>query len=151
MKPPKANRKNKEEKKALQYAELYTSLQGEGIHSGLACFFIRTAVCDLRCKWCDTPHALTKGEWISFDAILQKIPEHVKLVQITGGEPLLQEASIRSLIEILQAKPYEKKVLLETGGHRSLHGLPQKTHIVMDINCLLQERQDMLLSQISLT
>ncbi len=117
----------------LKYAELYLSLQGEGKHSGLPCFFIRTAVCDLRCRWCDTPEALSGGEWISRDEILSAVPDHVELVQITGGEPLVQKDRIIELIEILSAAPHHKKVLLETGGHRSLAGLPESAHIVMDI------------------
>lgn len=117
----------------LKYSEMYLSLQGEGRHSGLPCFFLRTAVCDVRCTWCDTPEALSGGEWISRTEILAAIPAHVQLVQITGGEPLIQKDRVIELIEILSAAPYEKKVLLETGGHRSLAGLPESTHIVMDI------------------
>ncbi len=123
----------KNEKQFLQYAEIYTSLQGEGSHSGIPCFFIRTAVCDIRCHWCDTPHALGRGKWISLSKLLEKIPKHVSLVQITGGEPLVQKDAIITLITKLQSPPLSKKVLLETGGHRSLKKLPKKTHIVMDI------------------
>ena len=125
--------KERSQPKFLQYAELYSSLQGEGMHSGLPCFFIRTAICDIRCKWCDTPYALTKGLWISLDELLSQIPTHISLVQITGGEPLVQKKNIITLIEILTSTPYNKKVLLETGGHRSLNGLPKQVHIVMDI------------------
>ena len=121
------------EENFLQYAELYSSIQGEGSHSGLACYFIRTAVCDIRCQWCDTPQALSKGKWISLPHILEKIPDHIRLVQITGGEPLVQKKSVISLIKILEAPPFHKKVLLETGGHRSLSGLPKELHIIMDI------------------
>ena len=112
--------------KFLQYAELYPSIQGEGLHSGLPCYFIRTAVCDIRCRWCDTPQALSKGQWIALSDLLEKIPDHIRYVQITGGEPLVQKENIISLIEILTAAPFYKKVLLETGGHRSLSGLAKK-------------------------
>ena len=117
----------------LQYSELYTSLQGEGSHVGLPCFFIRTSICDIRCTWCDTPQALGKGKWISLEELLSRIPEEMPLVQITGGEPLVQKKKIIELIEILEKAPYKKKILLETGGHLSLEGIPEKTHIVMDI------------------
>ncbi len=117
----------------IEYSELYTSLQGEGLHVGLPCYFIRTSVCDLRCSWCDTPQALGKGKQISFEEILKNIPEHIPLIQITGGEPLIQKEKIISLIQILIAPPFQKKIILETGGHRSIKAIPVETHIVMDI------------------
>ena len=119
--------------KFLRFAEMYTSLQGEGAHTGLPCFFLRTAGCDLRCSWCDTPDALSGGKWISIDEILAAIPAHVSLVQITGGEPLLQRDRIVALAGVLSVAPYNKKILLETGGHLSLAGLPEALHIVMDV------------------
>ena len=117
----------------LRYAEMYASVQGEGAHAGLPCFFVRTGGCDLRCRWCDTPDALSGGEWISLDGILKAIPPHITLVQITGGEPLLQRDRIVALAGVLSVAPYNKKILLETGGHCSLAGLPQNVHIVMDV------------------
>ena len=123
----------KENARFLRFAEMYTSLQGEGAHAGLPCFFIRTGGCDLRCKWCDTPDALSGGEWVSLDDILQAVPRHVSLVQITGGEPLLQRDRIIALAGVLSVAPYNKKILLETGGHLSLADLPRTMHIVMDV------------------
>lgn len=117
----------------LNFSESYLSVQGEGLHSGLLCYFIRTAVCDLRCTWCDTLDALSGGFWVSKSDILAEIPEEVELVQITGGEPLIQAEAIQELCVDLSNPPYNKKVLLETGGHRSLKGLPRSVHIVMDI------------------
>lgn len=117
----------------LRIAELYSSLQGEGSHSGLPCFFIRTGGCDLRCSWCDTPDALSGGQWASLDDLIAAIPEHVELVQITGGEPLLQRDRVVALSGVLSVPPFNKKVLIETGGHLSLAGLPESLHIVMDI------------------
>lgn len=119
----------------IRIAELYHSLQGEGAHMGLPCFFIRTAGCDLRCSWCDTPAALEtgSGRWLSFAEILAEVPDYVGLVQLTGGEPLLQEDRLLALIERLSAPPYEKKILLETGGHKSLARIPAGVHIVMDV------------------
>jgi len=115
----------------LKVIETYLSLQGEGSHAGLPCFFIRTAVCDLRCIWCDTPHSWTGGEWMSQDAVLNLVPDHIRLVQMTGGEPLLQKDRVIELCEAWHMQG--KKTLLETGGHRSLEGLPSYIHIVMDI------------------
>ncbi|MCE9599384.1 MAG: 7-carboxy-7-deazaguanine synthase QueE [Spirochaetia bacterium] len=121
------------ESKFLRVSESYTSVQGEGSHSGLPCHFIRTGVCDIRCSWCDTPQALSSGDFWSKEKILETIPAWIRLVQITGGEPLIQKASVIELSTILAAEPLGKKVLLETGGHRSLEGIPESVHIVMDI------------------
>ncbi len=117
----------------LRIAELYSSLQGEGAHSGLPCFFIRTGGCDLRCSWCDTPDALSGGQWASLDDLIAAIPDHVELVQITGGEPLLQRDRVLALSGVLSVPPFNKKVLIETGGHLTLAGLPESLHIVMDV------------------
>lgn len=119
----------------IKIAELYASLQGEGMHMGLHCFFVRTAGCDLRCVWCDTPAALEagSGDWMEIDDIAAKIPDHVELVQITGGEPLLQEERVLALIERLERPPLPRKILLETGGHKSLARIPESVHIVMDV------------------
>ncbi len=119
--------------KTLSFHECYTSIQGEGLHMGYPCFFIRTSICDIRCSWCDTPGALLKGESISIQDILCQIPEHIKLIQITGGEPLVQKKTLIPLMEILLQHPYNKKIILETGGHLSISGLPTEIHVVMDI------------------
>lgn len=115
----------------LKISELYTTLQGEGIHAGLPCFFIRLAVCDIRCSWCDTPDSWTGGQWRSRESLLASIPADIALVQITGGEPMLQIRRLRTLFEDLHTAG--KKILLETGGHRSLEMVPEYVHIVMDI------------------
>lgn len=119
--------------KFLRVAETYLSLQGEGSHSGLPCFFIRTAGCDLRCTWCDTPGALeaTSGEWMSRHELFDRIPDWVTLVQLTGGEPLLQRKAAVETMETLIARG--KKILLETGGHKSVEGLPSEVHVVLDV------------------
>jgi 7-carboxy-7-deazaguanine synthase len=120
---------------ALKCQERYASLQGEGSHAGLPCYFIRTSVCDLRCRWCDTPEALqgVGASRLDIYKIAREIPPWIRLVQITGGEPMLQRDAVIALIDLLTRPPFEKKVLLETGGHRSLAGLPESAHIVMDI------------------
>lgn len=120
---------------ALKCHERYASLQGEGAHTGQPCFFIRTSVCDLRCRWCDTPEALSGigASRLDIVELAREVPDWITLLQITGGEPLLQRDAVIALIELLTRAPYGKKILLETGGHRSLAGLPVQTHIVMDI------------------
>ncbi len=115
----------------LKVIETYLSLQGEGVHAGLPCFFVRTAVCDLRCSWCDTPHSWTGGHWMAREEVLNAVPDHVHLVQLTGGEPLLQMDRVIDLSDEWHRRG--KKTLLETGGHRLLNGLPAHVHIVMDI------------------
>jgi len=123
----------KDPQKFLRLAETYTSLQGEGSHAGLPCFFIRTGGCDLRCRWCDTPAALTGGQWHSLENILDLIPSQIPLIQITGGEPMLQEEAVVELSRILTGPGYGKKILLETGGHKNLAKIKDFAHIVMDI------------------
>jgi 7-carboxy-7-deazaguanine synthase len=114
----------------LRLTETFLSLQGEGEHAGLLCYFIRTAGCDLRCRWCDTDYSWTGGVKHSLDDIVAGIPDGVTLVQITGGEPLLQRDAV---IELMKRLLPGYRVLLETGGHRSIKGLPQEVHIVLDI------------------
>ncbi|MBW7857959.1 MAG: 4Fe-4S cluster-binding domain-containing protein [Leptonema sp. (in: Bacteria)] len=114
---------------SLRLTEMFLSLQGEGEHTGLICYFIRTSGCDLRCRWCDTSYSWTGGKKYSIDSIIESIPSKVPLIQITGGEPLLQKEGVIQLIERLP----NHKILLETAGHQSLEGLPKQTHIVMDI------------------
>src|SRR6058998_37281 len=71
--------------------ELYRSIQGESTFAGLPCVFVRLAVCDSRCRWCDTPHAFTQGRWLPVeDAMAEALAFDCPLVEVTGGEPLLQ-------------------------------------------------------------
>jgi len=117
----------------LKITEMFLSLQGEGSHSGLPCYFIRTSGCDLRCSYCDTDYAFTEGRKLPVEEIIESIPDHVHLVQITGGEPMLQEKGVIQLINKIYADRKSCKILLETGGHRSLANIPDQVHIVMDI------------------
>lgn len=126
-----ADRDSGSSERFLKLAEVYGTLQGEGSHSGLPCFFLRLAVCDIRCSWCDTPDSWTGGAWKSRAEILAMIPDNMQLVQITGGEPVLQMKRLRLLMEDLHERG--KKILLETGGHRNLSEVPEFVHIIMDI------------------
>ncbi len=118
---------------SLELTEIYNSLQGEGLYSGLPCTIIRLARCDIRCVWCDTKEAFESGTEWSLDEILGKIPDHIHIVLITGGEPLLQKSSLLGFLEILHRQRPDVQIILETGGHQSLEGLPDYLHICMDI------------------
>jgi 7-carboxy-7-deazaguanine synthase len=113
--------------------ELYRSLQGESSYAGLPCVFIRTAVCDFRCTWCDTPHAFSRGERMTRSEVLAKALDFdTPLVELTGGEPLLQPAVLPLMTDLCDAG---KTVLLETSGGRDIAAVDRRVHIIMDLKC----------------
>jgi 7-carboxy-7-deazaguanine synthase len=113
--------------------EIYRSVQGESTFVGLPCVFVRLAVCDARCVWCDTPHAFTQGELLSPADILERVQQyHCPLVEITGGEPLLQE-EVFSLMT--QLADLGLTVLLETSGAHDVARVDPRVHIIMDLKC----------------
>ena len=115
----------------LTVYEIYLSVQGESTHVGRPCTFVRLAACDLRCSWCDTPYAFTGGRKMSIDAVLDQVRAlDCRLVELTGGEPLLQKDAI-PLMQRLRDEGYE--VLIETGGHLPIAPLPRGVHAIMDI------------------
>ncbi|OED35172.1 7-carboxy-7-deazaguanine synthase [PVC group bacterium (ex Bugula neritina AB1)] len=115
----------------LYVSEIYKSIQGESSHAGLPCVFIRLSGCHLRCNYCDTEHAFSKGDKFSIEDILKKVFEmKTRVVELTGGEPLLQQESL-SLLRELCDRDYT--VLLETSGSLSIKDLPKKVHVIMDI------------------
>jgi len=117
----------------LTVSEIYLSVQGESTHTGRPCVFVRLAACDLRCRWCDTPYAFTGGRKMSVDAVLDEVRGHdCRLVEITGGEPLLQ-VDAGPLMERLLAEGFE--VLLETGGHVPLENVPDEVVAIVDVKC----------------
>jgi len=117
----------------LTVNEIFKSLQGESSFTGLPCIFIRLTGCNLRCSWCDTEYAFHEGKPISVEEIMDAIePLGVPLVEITGGEPLLQDG-VYDLMDALLAKNYE--VLVETGGSLSLAQIPPKVIKILDIKC----------------
>src|SRR5262245_44332386 len=94
--------------------EIYRSVQGESTFAGLPCVFVRTAVCDSRCGWCDTPHAFNRGERVTrADVLARALAFDLPLVEITGGEPLLQPDVLPLMTELANAG---RTVLLETSG-----------------------------------
>ncbi|MGC1781316.1 MAG: radical SAM protein [Acidobacteriaceae bacterium] len=115
--------------------ELYKSVQGESSFTGLPCIFVRLAGCNLRCSWCDSEYTFKGGEKFSLDQVEQKIAAlaPVKLVEFTGGEPMLQERELLPLMERMLARDYT--LLLETSGERPLANVPREAHKIMDVKC----------------
>jgi 7-carboxy-7-deazaguanine synthase len=113
--------------------EIFHSIQGESSYAGLPCSFIRTTGCNLRCHWCDTEYAFHGGKEMSIPEIMKSIEPHkCDLVEITGGEPLLQ-ADVPQLAEELLQKNH--KVLLETSGSMDISVVPRQVIKIMDIKC----------------
>ena len=121
------------ESKMLKVNEIYLSVQGESSYTGLPCVFVRLTGCNLRCIWCDTAYAFYEGKSMSIDEIVGMVKNFgVKLIEITGGEPLMQE-NVYPLMNGLIEKGFQ--VLLETGGSLSLEKVPRDIIKIMDIKC----------------
>ncbi len=118
---------------SLTVNEIFYSIQGEASHAGLPCAFVRLTGCDLRCRWCDTEYAFHEGSRMAVGEIVARIREvGCPLVEITGGEPLLQpQAPV--LVQALLDDGFQ--VLVETGGHLDVSVLDRRAHIIMDIKC----------------
>ena len=117
----------------LTINEIFHSIQGESTHTGRPCVFVRLTACDLRCSWCDTPYAFTEGQKMTLDDVLERVEEYgCDLVEITGGEPLLQR-EVYPLMEQLLASG--KTVMVETGGHRSIKDVPAEVIRIVDVKC----------------
>jgi 7-carboxy-7-deazaguanine synthase len=117
----------------LTVNEIFHSIQGESTHAGERCVFVRLTACDLRCTWCDTPYAFHEGRKMSIDDVLSAVEEYgCPLVEITGGEPLLQEGVYELMDRLLAAG---HTVLLETGGHRPIDRVPPAVVKIVDIKC----------------
>lgn len=117
----------------INITEIYTSVQGESHLCGLPTIFIRTAACNLRCSWCDTPYSFGRGESVSLPKILQQVDDSgLKHVCITGGEPLLQE-QVFYLMKILCDKGYI--VSLETSGSIDTTPVDERVITILDIKC----------------
>ncbi|MEO8259301.1 MAG: radical SAM protein [Acidobacteriota bacterium] len=117
----------------LTVNEIFYSIQGESTRAGLPCVFVRLTACDLRCSWCDTPYAFHEGHKQSVDEVVAAVEQHdCPLVEITGGEPLLQE-DVYPLMDRLIAGG--RTVMLETGGHRPIDRVPAGVVRIVDVKC----------------
>jgi 7-carboxy-7-deazaguanine synthase len=117
----------------LTVNEIFHSIQGESTRAGERCVFVRLTACDLRCVWCDTPYAFHEGRKRSVDEVVDEVETYAcPLVEVTGGEPLLQK-DVYPLMERLLARG--KTVLLETGGHVSLAQVPAAVIRIVDVKC----------------
>lgn len=111
--------------------EIYASIQGESTFAGLPCTFVRTTGCNLRCSWCDTTHAFYGGTRTSrADVLARALSLDTPLVELTGGEPLLQPGVRPLLRELCDAG---KTVLLETSGEADVSGVDARVHRIMDL------------------
>ena len=109
----------------LTINEIFYSIQGESTYAGRPCVFVRLTACDLRCSWCDTTYAFHEGRKQSLDEVLAEVERlDCPLVEVTGGEPLLQD-DVYPLMQSLLDRG--RTVLLETGGHRSTANVPERS------------------------
>lgn len=126
----------------MRIREIYQSIQGESSFAGVPCVFVRTTGCNLRCTWCDTAYAFHGGTKMTLDEVLDRVREFsrgadsdaepVRLVELTGGEPLLQPEAV-TLAERLVAEGYT--VMVETSGERFIGKLPSEVIKIVDVKC----------------
>lgn len=120
----------------MQITEIYKSIQGESSYAGLPCVFVRLTGCNLRCDWCDSEYTFTGGQKMTLDEVeaeVERLSPNGGLVEITGGEPMLQERELVPLMERLLNSGYN--VLLETSGERPLEKVPKEIIKIVDVKC----------------
>ncbi len=111
--------------------EIYASIQGESTFAGLPCTFVRTTGCNLRCAWCDTPQAFYNGTRMRRAEVLDRaLSFGTQLVELTGGEPLLQPGVIDLLRDLCDRN---KTVLIETSGEADVSRVDPRVHKIMDL------------------
>ncbi len=119
--------------KMLRVNEIFHSIQGESTHAGRPCVFVRLTGCNLRCVWCDTAYAFHEGATMSVDEVVAAVASYgCPLVEVTGGEPLLQAEAI-DLMAALIARGHE--VMLETGGSLPIDRVPEGVRRIVDVKC----------------
>ena len=117
----------------LTVNEIFYSIQGESTRAGQPCVFVRLTACDLRCSWCDTAYAFYEGQKRTLDEVMADVERYgCQLVEITGGEPLLQADVYPLMRRLLDSG---RTVLLETGGHRPIAGVPGEVIKIVDVKC----------------
>lgn len=119
----------------MQITEIYKSLQGESTYAGLPCVFVRLTGCNLRCSWCDSEYTFTGGRRMTLEEVMGEVKKVSDggLVEITGGEPMLQERDVVPLMQQLISAGYT--VLLETSGERPLGKVPADVIKIVDVKC----------------
>jgi 7-carboxy-7-deazaguanine synthase len=120
----------------MQITEIYKSLQGESTYAGLPCLFVRLTGCNLRCSWCDSEYAFYGGRKMTPEEVFAEVEQlspNGGLVEITGGEPMLQEREVVPLMRLLLEGGYQ--VLLETSGERPLDRVPAGVIKIVDVKC----------------
>ena len=115
--------------------ELYKSVQGESSFAGLPCIFVRFAGCNLRCAWCDSEYTFTGGKPFTQEEVITQIEALApcKLVEFTGGEPMLQAKELLPLMQVLLERGYT--LMMETSGERPLDLVPKAVHKIVDVKC----------------
>jgi 7-carboxy-7-deazaguanine synthase len=120
----------------MQITEIYKSLQGESTYAGLACVFVRLTGCNLRCTWCDSEYTFQGGRKMALEEVVDEVSRLSSgggFVEITGGEPMLQEREVVPLMKRLVSEGYT--VLLETSGERPLEPVPDSVIKIVDVKC----------------
>ena len=119
----------------MHLIELYKSVQGESSFAGLPCIFVRLAGCNLRCAWCDSEYTFSGGKPFTPDEILTQIEALApcRLIEFTGGEPMLQARELLPLMQTLLDRGFE--LMIETSGERPLADVPRAVHKIVDVKC----------------
>lgn len=118
----------------MQITEIFFSIQGESTYAGRPCIFVRTTACNLRCTWCDSEYTFTGGVKMTVPEVIAKVESYpCKLIEITGGEPMLQEKEVIELSRRLISRGYQ--VMLETSGERDLAHVPTEVVKIVDVKC----------------
>ena len=120
----------------MQITEIYKSIQGESSYAGLPCVFVRLTGCNLRCSWCDSEYTFFGGHRMTLEEVAEEVEQLIPgggLVEITGGEPMLQEREAVPLMQRLLTDGYT--VLLETSGERPLERVPAGVVKIVDVKC----------------
>ncbi len=120
----------------MYITEIFKSIQGESTYAGLPCVFVRLTGCNLRCNWCDSEYTFSGGQRMSLEEVLRRVEELSPaggLVEITGGEPMLQEKEVVPLMQSLLDGGFT--VLLETSGERPLESVPKGVVKIVDVKC----------------
>lgn len=118
---------------SILLTETYLSVQGESTHAGRPCWFVRTARCNLRCRWCDSAFTFTGGTRRPVGEVVEEaLASGAPLVELTGGEPLLQRSALEVMRRLCDAG---RTVLLETGGSLPVDGVDPRVHRIVDLKC----------------